>query len=164
MPIIWVDRPLWLVRPKNAARLDEAQLVPATSVTDAFAGDRGEETIVVMARARPAVVVSPAAELRRSDTYRVAPIYSYKAGSFWERHRADVVAGNVPYAVHLSGGQGLHEGVVRLDQIAWVPASLVTESGGRQVAALNPADVAVLLDHSGRYVALLDQAETDRQP
>lgn len=164
VPITWVEAPLWLVRPKNAPRLEQAELVPAASLTDAFTGDRGEETVVAMAKARPVVVVSPAVELRRRDTYRVAPIYSYNPGSFWDRRRADVQAGNIPYAIHLNPGQGLHAGVVRLDQITAVRLGLAGDAGGHCVAALDASDLAVLLEHYSRYVVLLDQAEVGAQP
>jgi mRNA-degrading endonuclease toxin of MazEF toxin-antitoxin module len=161
---MWVDHPLWLVRPKNTARLDEAALVPVASVSDAFRGDRGEETVVAMAKARPAIVISPAAELRRGDTYRVAPIYSYNPGSFWDRRRSDLQAGHIPYAIHLNAGAGLHAGVVRLDQVAVIPRGAVTESGGGVIGALHAPSLAVLLDHYSRFVAIFDQSEVVPQP
>lgn len=153
VPIPWLPPPLWVLRPKQRPFRD---MVPrlAEDVDDLFAGNQGEEALVVHAKARPVVVLSPHRELRHLRQVRVVPLYSYRDNGL-SRMRAAIEADQVAGAFHLAGDAGLHveDGVLHLDQMQSVHAHCLSE----QVASLTDAAFASLAARVALYVQALDR-------
>jgi len=126
----------------------------ARDATDVFAGDEREEMVIVPAKARPVVVLSPHRELRQRQI-RVVPLYSYRQDSALSRLRPAIEAGQQAGAFHLVGDAelGVHDGVLRLDQAQSVHVDFLVE----QVGSLTDAALAGLVDHLARYVRAFDR-------
>lgn len=154
VPVPWLPPPLWVLRPKQRTFLDMSPRL-AEDMDDLFTGNQGEETLVVHAKARPVVVLSPHRELQHLRQVRVVPLYSYRDDNSLGRRRPAIEAGELAGAVHLVGDPalGIEDGVLRLDQMQSVQAHFLSE----QLASLNEAALASLLTRIGRYVLALDR-------
>ena len=154
VPLVWVTAPLWIMRPK-AGTYDAMQPRRADEVADAFVGADGREVVLAQAKARPVVVLSNHAELRRLRQARVVPLYSYNAEGGVARLRLEIERGRVGAAFHLSGDTGLriYDGALRLDQMQPVDSEFLS----RQVASMSDRALAALLDHAVRYLRTLDR-------
>ncbi|HEY7200257.1 MAG TPA: type II toxin-antitoxin system PemK/MazF family toxin [Candidatus Dormibacteraeota bacterium] len=154
VPIPWLPPPLWVLRPKRHSFRETAPRL-ADEVNDLFAGDQGEETLVVRAKARPVVVLSPYRELRHLRQVRVVPLYSYRGDNSLGRLRTAIEAGELAGAFHLAGDGrlGIEDGVLRLDQIQSVDSHYLSE----QIASLTDAAFASLVSRISRYVQTLDR-------
>jgi hypothetical protein len=154
VPIPWLPPPLWVLRPKHR-RFEDMTACLADDAGDVFAGDQGEETVLVRAKARPVVVLSPHRELRNARQVRVVPLYSYGGDSSLGRMRPAIEAGEVAAAFHLKGDAalGIHDGVLRLDLTQPVHAHFLDNP----IASLTDAAFADLLGRLGRYVKALDR-------
>jgi mRNA-degrading endonuclease toxin of MazEF toxin-antitoxin module len=153
VPTPWLPPPLWVLRPKQRPFRDMAPRL-AEEVDDLFVGNQGEEALVVHAKARPVVVLSPHRELRHLRQVRVVPLYSYRDNSLG-RMRPAIEAGEVAGAFHLAGevGLGVEDGVLRLDQMQSVHAHHLSN----QVASLTDAAFASLIRRIALYVEALDR-------
>jgi hypothetical protein len=154
VPVIWVPHPLWVMRPKDR-RYEDAEPRLADELTDLFVGQDGREVILAQAKARPVVVLSTFAELRRLRQVRVVPLYSYRLSSAVARLRGEIEDGRVGSAFHLAGEDalGIHDGALRLDQAQPVDGDFLI----RQAASLSDAAFAALTEHMARYVRVLDR-------
>lgn len=154
VPISWLPPTLWVLRPKDR-RFEETTPELARDAGDLFVGSQGEETLLVQAKARPVVVLSPYRELREMRQVRVVPLYSYRAHGALERMRSAIEAGDVVGAFHLSGdaGLGIDDGVLRFDRMQPIHADYLSA----QVASLTDAAFASLASRIARYVQALDR-------
>jgi len=156
VPTPWLPPPLWVLRPRQWSYPDMSPRL-ASQMADLFAGEDGEEAVVLRAKARPVVVVSPHPELRHLRQVRVVPLYSYRSESALTRMRPAIESGTVAGACHLVGSQrfGIEDGVLRLDQAQAVHAAFLD----RQVASLSETALGSLLTQLGRYVQALDRRD-----
>ncbi len=154
VPISWLPPTLWVLRPKHR-RFEEMEPRLARDADEVFVGGQGEETLLVQAKARPVVVLSPYRELREMRQVRVVPLYSYRTENALSRMRSAIEAGDVSGAFHLSGdaGLGIDDGVLRFDRIQAIHADYLSE----QVATLTDAAFAGLVTRIARYVQVQDR-------
>lgn len=154
VPIVWVNPPLFVMRPRRGAIADMAAR-RLDDLTDAFAGGDDREVVLADAKLRPVVILSSYPELRRLREVRALPLYSYRPGSAAARLRPDIEAGRVGSAFHLAGNSrlGIHDGALRLDQVQPVDAGFLRQPA----ATLSDAALAALLEHAMRYVQALDR-------
>jgi hypothetical protein len=88
--IHWLEVPLLLAR-RNGMPRDEARLVLASQMADAFRRptESYQERVIARAKRRPAVVLSTQRELSRGDAVRVAPLYGInRSGALFGRRDA----------------------------------------------------------------------------
>jgi mRNA-degrading endonuclease toxin of MazEF toxin-antitoxin module len=155
----WIQHPLYVLRPKDEPQLERIYPRRAKEVSDAFRGQRGEETVLAVAKARPVIIVSAFPELRMGRAVRMVPLYSYNEGGSLERQRDDIVKGDIPWGCHLAQGQGMHEGVALLNQVRTSDWESVQTLSPKQVASLTDPSLALLLFRLSQYDSVMNRRE-----
>ncbi len=155
----WVQHPLYVIRPKETPQLEQTYPRRADEVTDAFRGNRGEETILAVAKARPVIIVSAFLELRMGRAVRVVPLYSYNEGVSLARQRNEIADGDIPWALHLAQGEGMHEGAVLLNQVRTSDWESLQTLRPKQLASLTDPSLALLLFRLSQYDSVMNRRE-----
>jgi mRNA-degrading endonuclease toxin of MazEF toxin-antitoxin module len=161
VPIHWIRAPLYVLRPKEEPDLSLAYPRRADETLDAFRGNRGEETVLAVAKARPVIVASPHREIRLGHAVRVVPVYSYNEGGSLERQREAIARGEIPWALHLQAGEMVYEGAVLLNQARAMPWEVIASLGARPLASLTETSTSLLLKRLGEYSQILDRRECE---
>ena len=151
VPVFWIPGHVEILRPHTANDWLAISAKPWREVGDRFRLGDGVERVIVHAKARPVVVVSNDADLRRSQPLRVIPMYSYREGSFAERERAAIEAGDLPHMLHVKPRGTLREGYLNLREACSVPHEFFADA--EHLADLDALSVATLLRHYATYIA-----------
>jgi len=150
-PVFWIPEDLRISRPHGSVDWSAMRGEDWRTVANRFRVGDHVELVLARAKARPVVVASHDRDLRARRTVRVVPVYSYNQGTFAERERRRIEAGEVPPLLHINAVGTLREGYVDLHQATTVPRVFLDDAD--HVADLDDLSLATLLHHYATYIA-----------